>query len=261
MYLPRYMQMLRDRTEVPRVVNVDNIDRVILLPGEDEEATTAIGRPIGGEYYEPQRKLDFMDTHGIEMSVLSTANPWVDFLAPEEAIPMAQGLNEDLQQFCEDSNGRFYGFGVIPTTSIDGCLEEVHRIKKLDKLRGVVLSTHGRGLYVGWCSAATHLADRPSLCVCLCVRSCVRVCDAVGSTTLSCCPCGRKSRRLATWYSSILTMALATSISATTATRCSSLSDSPSRPPLLYVVLDACVYEPHAKRAACSQATRGRSRA
>lgn len=69
-YLPRYMQMLRDRTEVPRVVNVDNIDRVILLPGEDEEETTAIGRPIGGEYYEPQRKLDFMDTHNIEMSVL-----------------------------------------------------------------------------------------------------------------------------------------------------------------------------------------------
>ena len=76
----------------------------------------------------------------------STANPWVDFLPPDEAITMARGLNEDLQQFCEDSNGRFYGFGVIPTTSIDGCLEEVNRIKDMDKLRGVVLSTHGRGL-------------------------------------------------------------------------------------------------------------------
>jgi len=74
---------------------------------------------------------------------------------------MAQGLNEDLQQFCEDSNGRFYGFGVLPTSTIDGCLEELERISKLDKLRGVVLSTHGRGLYV----------RAPGVCLC-CVFCC-----------------------------------------------------------------------------------------
>lgn len=144
-YLPRYMQMMRERTEVPRVVNVDNIDRVILLPGEDEEITTATGRPIGGEYTEPQRKLDFMDTHNIEMSVLSTANPWVDFLPEGEAVTMAQALNEELEQFCADSNGRFYGFGVIPTPTVDGCLEELNRIKDLPHLRGIILGTHGKG--------------------------------------------------------------------------------------------------------------------
>lgn len=37
---------------------------------EVQEGTTAAGRPIGSEYYDPERKLAFMDMHGIEISVL-----------------------------------------------------------------------------------------------------------------------------------------------------------------------------------------------
>lgn len=147
-YLPRYMQMLRDRGTVPRVQTVGGEDRLIILPGEDEITTTAAGRPIGGEYHDPARKLAYMDTHGIDISVLSLANPWLDFLPAAEAVPLASHLNDDLEESCAASGGRFYGFGVLPVQDVDAACAEAERIAKSDHLRGVIMSTHGRGAWL-----------------------------------------------------------------------------------------------------------------
>ena len=147
-YLPRYMQMLRERGTVPRVQTVGGEDRLIILPGEDEITTTAAGRPIGGEYHDPARKLAYMDTHGIDISVLSLANPWLDFLPAAEAVPLASHLNDDLEESCAASGGRFYGFGVLPVQDVDAACAEAERIAKSSHLRGVIMSTHGRGAWL-----------------------------------------------------------------------------------------------------------------
>lgn len=48
MYPPAsYMKLLRSRTDVPRVVSIGGKDRLIILPGEDEETTTAAGVGYG----------------------------------------------------------------------------------------------------------------------------------------------------------------------------------------------------------------------
>lgn len=48
MYPPAsYMKLLRSRTDVPRVVSIGGQDRLIILPGEDEETTTAAGVGVG----------------------------------------------------------------------------------------------------------------------------------------------------------------------------------------------------------------------
>lgn len=96
-YLPAYMETLRSRTSVPYVRRIAGEDRLVILPGEDEEATTAVGRPIGPEYHEIARKLEFMDRHGIQSSVISLANPWLDFLSAEEAPDVARRLNDELE--------------------------------------------------------------------------------------------------------------------------------------------------------------------
>jgi hypothetical protein len=105
MYTPKYMDMLRRRTEIPRVVNVEGDDRLVILPGEDKVITTHMGRPIGREYYDVNAKLEYMDMHGISTSVISLANPWLDFLVGKEAEAVAQELNDELQDICEKSNG------------------------------------------------------------------------------------------------------------------------------------------------------------
>lgn len=60
-YLPRYMEYLRSRKEVPRVVSSNDSERLIILPGEDLDGSTQGGRPIGAEYYDPVEKLKFMN--------------------------------------------------------------------------------------------------------------------------------------------------------------------------------------------------------
>lgn len=145
MYLPGYMNILRKRTDIPRVSTIDGSDRLIILPGEDTEGTTAIGRPIGREYWDVKAKLHYMDQHHIEKSVISLANPWLDFLEGSEAENVAQELNDELEKMCEDSNGRLFGFGTLPVRNTDASVKEVHRLAKMPHMRGVILGTPGAG--------------------------------------------------------------------------------------------------------------------
>ena len=145
MYLPSYMNVLRKRTEIPRVVTVNGEDRLIILPGEDAELTTSSGRPIGREYWDVEAKLRFMDIHGIETSVVSLANPWLDFLSGDAANSVAQELNDELQSICEKSKGRLLGFATLPVRNPVGAVREVERLKTLKHIKGVILGTPGAG--------------------------------------------------------------------------------------------------------------------
>jgi aminocarboxymuconate-semialdehyde decarboxylase len=145
MYTPKYMDILRKRTDIPRVLTIGGEDRLVILPGEDREITTSTGRPIGEEYWNVAAKIKFMDTHGIAKSVVSLANPWLDFLEGEEAASVAMELNDELQAICEASGGRLYGFASLPVRNPAAALKEVQRLKSLSCIRGVILGTPGAG--------------------------------------------------------------------------------------------------------------------
>ncbi|POM61789.1 2-amino-3-carboxymuconate-6-semialdehyde decarboxylase [Phytophthora palmivora] len=155
-YLPRYMDILRARNDVPFVRPGIGGERLIILPAEQQQNSTmshnagiSAGRPIGGEYWDVNNKIRYMDRHGIRTSVLSLANPWLDFLPLEEQILQAALLNNDMETLCRDSDGRFLAFGVIPQDSTMA-VEEVQRVASdLPHVRGVILSTaglNGKGL-------------------------------------------------------------------------------------------------------------------
>lgn len=74
------MDILKKRSDIPKVLTVGGQDRLVILPGEDNESTTSVGRPIGKEYWSLDAKLRFMGNHDISKSVVSLANPWLDFL-------------------------------------------------------------------------------------------------------------------------------------------------------------------------------------
>lgn len=146
MYYPGYMDILRKRTDIPKILTVGNEDRLIILPGEDNETTTSVGRPIGKEYWSVEAKLRFMDNHNISKSVISLANPWLDFLEGDEAEAVAQQLNDELQQICEQSGGRLYGFATLPVRNGPASVREIRRLRHLSAIRGVILGTPGAGL-------------------------------------------------------------------------------------------------------------------
>ena len=146
MYLPKYMDIMRKRTDVPKVLTIEGNDRLVILPGEDDEITTSTGRPIGKEYYSVDAKLAYMNNHNISHSVISLANPWLDFLYGTEAESVAQELNDELQSICESSNGRLYGFATLPVKNMEASIKEVKRLKSLSYIRGVILGTPGAGM-------------------------------------------------------------------------------------------------------------------
>lgn len=145
MYTPRYMDILRKRTTIPKVVRINDLDRLVILPDEDKEKSTSIGRPIGREYFDVNAKLKFMDVHNIDISCISLANPWLDFLSGKEAENVSQELNDELQNICEHSNGRLFGFATLPVRNSEASIKEIRRLKQLSKIKGVILGTPGAG--------------------------------------------------------------------------------------------------------------------
>ena len=144
LYPPRYMDLLRQRTEGPMVVARDGNEYLAVLPGKDDRGD--VGRLIDDSYWNPAAKLAFMDRAGIDVSVVSPPNPWLDFLPAAPAVEMAGLLNQDLDAIARTSGGRLFGFGVLPTTAdAAACTAELERIAALPHLRGIILSTQGLG--------------------------------------------------------------------------------------------------------------------
>jgi aminocarboxymuconate-semialdehyde decarboxylase len=150
-YPPKYMDLLRSRTTVPYVrtfPDAPDSARLIILPGEDDPSTpsTSRGRPIGPEYFDIKQKIAFMDQHHIDKSVISLANPWLDFLPSEEAGEAARAINDDVNEQCALYPGRLYFFGTLPLSSTaDTIVAEIERLSTLKYARGVIMGTSGLG--------------------------------------------------------------------------------------------------------------------
>lgn len=144
MYPEPYINLLRERTTVPfiRASSTDPNDlRLIILPGEET------GRPVGPSYWDVSEKLAFMDLHQISKSVVSLANPWLDFITDgPEALKFAVEVNDWFESTGKDQEGRLYFFAVLPIkASTAEIVTEIKRVKDLPHCRGVVLGTTGAG--------------------------------------------------------------------------------------------------------------------
>ncbi|KAG8860108.1 hypothetical protein FRB96_004131 [Tulasnella sp. 330] len=125
-------------------------ERLVIL---DDEPSG--GRPVGPQYWDRGEKLTFMDKHGIDISVVSSANPWLDPLPVDEAISLASELNTELESYCSSSPSvpsssfrRLYGLGLLPLVRhvpVPTILESITQISELSHLRGVILGTRGLG--------------------------------------------------------------------------------------------------------------------
>jgi predicted TIM-barrel fold metal-dependent hydrolase len=87
-----------------------------------------------------------MDQHKIDKSVISLANPWLDFLPSEEAGEAAQRINDDVDQLCAKYPGRLYAFGTLPLSApSETVVKEIERLSTLKQMRGVIMGTSGLG--------------------------------------------------------------------------------------------------------------------
>ncbi|KAL4930830.1 amidohydrolase family protein [Aspergillus undulatus] len=164
-YPPAYMQMLRSRKTVPYVHDPsNNADPRLIILSSDDATTIPLdqrGRPVDSSYWDIDVKLSFMRQHGINCSVISLANPWLDFVEPAEAQMWAERINDDLQRTCAkvnqavdpenalplDKKETLFAMGALPLSapSSDIIVNEIKRLKTLKHLRGVIMGTSGLG--------------------------------------------------------------------------------------------------------------------
>lgn len=155
MYPPAYMRILESRDEIPLIRRFAGAKdpRYIILPSEasedilrDKDTTALPGRPVTLHYSSIAQKIHFMDTHKIDISVISLANPWLDFVAADEAQQTARTVNQDFADMCAQYPGRLYFFATLPLTApADELLAFVPWVKTLRFCRGVILGTSGLG--------------------------------------------------------------------------------------------------------------------
>ncbi|KAL8814022.1 MAG: hypothetical protein Q9191_008580, partial [Dirinaria sp. TL-2023a] len=95
-----------------------------------------------------------MRHHRIKTSILSLANPWLDFLSSddEESGKWARRVNEELASLStegegkEEGGGKIYAFGTLPFSApaADRIVGEIEYISSsLAKIRGVIIGTAG----------------------------------------------------------------------------------------------------------------------
>ncbi|KAK4976569.1 hypothetical protein LTR66_002826 [Elasticomyces elasticus] len=144
-----YTELLRSRDKVPYIRSFPDAptagDRLVILPAEDT-ASTSRGRPIGSEYYDIRQKIAFKDANEIDISVISLANPWLDWLPPNEAAEVAKKVNDDVERMCEEYPKRLYAFGTLPlSASANDVVAEIERLSTMKHMRGVIIGTAGLG--------------------------------------------------------------------------------------------------------------------
>jgi aminocarboxymuconate-semialdehyde decarboxylase len=150
MYPPPYLNVLKQRDTVPFIRSYSenaNELRLIILPEEAQSTSTARGRPIGPEYWDTSAKIQFMNDHGIQGSVISLANPWLDFMDPVEAVKLADELNEWFEVQCLAHKGRLWYFAALPLKQCSAAelAAQIHRLKDRKYARGIVMGTGGLG--------------------------------------------------------------------------------------------------------------------
>jgi aminocarboxymuconate-semialdehyde decarboxylase len=139
LYPPAYISLLESRTSIPYITTIANSRRLVNRVGQS-------GKPLMPILYDISTKLAFMNRHGIDISIISLGNPWLDFLPPDIAASTAASINDATNALCAAHPGRLFCFAALPLSAPRAALlAEISRVATLSHVRGVVMGSAGLG--------------------------------------------------------------------------------------------------------------------
>lgn len=134
LYPPSYVEMLRARREIPRVDERDGELYFVIFPEDERNG----GRPISPGMSSIEAKLAFMTEGGINISVVSLGNPWLDPIAGPESIAWARRINADLAGLETQTGGKLRGLGILPNSDIASAATIVAEVSAAAGLYGLI---------------------------------------------------------------------------------------------------------------------------
>jgi predicted TIM-barrel fold metal-dependent hydrolase len=143
LYPEWFIAFFRDRTKVPRVVADGEGERLLLFSTRSGEES---GPMLTESYTTVAAKLDFMRMHGIDCSVVSLGNPWLEVFEPDESLELARNANARMAALAEETSGRIVGMGVLPRSDPADIARVVEQVAQTPGLRGMISSTTIGGL-------------------------------------------------------------------------------------------------------------------
>jgi aminocarboxymuconate-semialdehyde decarboxylase len=132
-----YLDLLRARTAIPRVTGEPPHERFVIFPEEAAQGVDG-GRPFGPEFWDVAEKLEYMDAAGIDRTVVSLGNPWLDPLPDGEGRAAAVLVNEAFARLEVETGGRIVGLGVLPPGAVEGAVATLEEIAAAPALHGVI---------------------------------------------------------------------------------------------------------------------------
>jgi aminocarboxymuconate-semialdehyde decarboxylase len=137
LYPLEYIELLEKRQTIPRVIKRGEEREFLIFPEEDGPNGVG-GRPMGNEYFDLDQKIKSMDEMGIQTSVVSLGNPWLDPFPDGAGDEAAEAINQKMSGYEALTDGRITALGVLPSSSVENAILVLNQIAKTPGLHGVV---------------------------------------------------------------------------------------------------------------------------
>jgi aminocarboxymuconate-semialdehyde decarboxylase len=125
---------LKGRDLPPYVRTVAGVERFMLFPGDR-------GVPMTADFVDSAAKLQFMDRVGIQHSILSVGNPWLDLDPGPQTIALAAALNREMCDLADSAEGRLSTLAILPNHDVGSALRCVEAVAAEGRSVGVITGT------------------------------------------------------------------------------------------------------------------------
>jgi aminocarboxymuconate-semialdehyde decarboxylase len=134
-YPPRYLKELESLKEgLIRIENDESGQRQIIM------WNTRI--PIKREMWDLETQLSDMNKYGLDMKVLSPANPWDALLEPEREASIIRIINEEIAWAVKKYPEKFIGLATLPYRNVEMALDEMDKAIINLGLKGLIMGTN-----------------------------------------------------------------------------------------------------------------------
>jgi aminocarboxymuconate-semialdehyde decarboxylase len=100
-------------------------------------------REISDNVWNPERRIEDMESSGVSMQVLSTVPVMFSYWAkPHDAVDLSRLLNDHIAEIVRRYPSRFVGLGTVPLQDPDLAAQELSRCVRDLGLRGIEIGTH-----------------------------------------------------------------------------------------------------------------------